>query len=132
MNAVTRTAVPRTAWIGAALSGVACLFLLFDGAVKLANLAPVLDANARLGYPSGIVPGVGILLIACTVLYAIPRTAVLGAVLLTGYLGGAVASHVRIGDPLFPVLFPVFFGALVWAGLLLRDEKLRSILPIRG
>ncbi len=114
-------------WTGRVLSGVASAFFLMDGAMKLAKPAPVVQATLQLGYPESTILGIGIVLLVCTVLYLIPRTALLGAVLLTGYLGGAVASHVRVSAPWFNILFPVFFGCVVWAGLYLRDRRLRSI-----
>ena len=86
----------------------------------------------KLGYPESVIVGLGIVLTLSTVLYMIPRTAILGAVLLTGYLGGAVATHVRVGNGWFEVLFPVLIGALVWAGLWLRDSRLRNLLPLVG
>ncbi len=100
--------------------------------MKLVKPAPVVEATVRLGYPESVIVGMGIVLLACTVLYLIPRTAILGTILLTGYLGGAVATHVRVGEGLFPVLFPVVFGALLWGGLWLRDERLRALIPLRG
>jgi hypothetical protein len=118
-------------WTGRILSAIPSLFLLFDGAMKLVKPAFVVDATVRLGYPESVILGLGIVLLACTVVYLIPRTSVLGAILLTGYLGGAVATHVRHGDDLFSVLFPVLFGALLWGGLYLRDARLRALLPLR-
>ena len=94
--------------------------------------APVVEGTVQLGYPESVLLGLGIVLLACTVLYVIPRTAILGAILLTGYLGGAVATHVRVGNPLFThVLFPVYLGVLIWGGLYLRDERLRALIPLR-
>jgi len=107
------------------------LFLLLDAIMKFVKPEPVVKATVELGYPESVIVGLGIVLLACTVLYLIPRTAILGAILLTGYLGGAVASHLRAGDGLFPILFPVVFGALLWGGLYLRDERLRSLIPWR-
>jgi len=110
------------------------LFLLVDAGFKLIKPlpAPAVQAFGQLGYPVGLAAGIGILLLACVSLYAVPRTSVLGAILLTGYLGGAVASHVRIGDPWFShALFPVYIGLLVWGGLYLRDERLRALIPLR-
>jgi hypothetical protein len=86
----------------------------------------------QLGYSESVIPGLGIVLLACVALYLVPRTSVLGAILLTGYLGGAVATHVRVGDGLFPVLFPVIVGALVWGGLVVRDPRLAALLPLRS
>src|SRR5215831_16917438 len=93
---------------------VRALFLLMDSVMKLMKPAFVAQATVELGYPESVIVGLGIVLLTCTVLYLIPRTAVLGAILLTGYLGGAVASHLRAGDPIFAVLFPVIFGVLLW------------------
>ena len=116
-------------WIGRVLSTIAVLFLLMDAVMKLLHLPMVVDATAKLGYAESHILPIGITLLVCTVLYVIPRTDVLGAVLLTRYLGGAVASNVRAGNPLFShVLFPVYVGAFIWAGLLLRQRKLRALL----
>ena len=120
--------------IGYALSSVVILFMLFDGGVKLVPLAMVIEGTAQLGYPATVsfVRGLGILGLSCTVLYAIPRTSVLGAILLTGYLGGTVATHLRVGSPIFShMLFGVYLGILLWGGLYLRDGRLRSLIPYR-
>ena len=133
MQSDTR-AVPvskKVLWTGRILSGLAALFLLFDGVAKLFKPAPVVDATVQLGYSESVLLGLGITLTACTILYLIPRTSVLGAILLTGYLGGAVATHVRVGGPLFSVIFPILFGALVWGGLFLRESRLRALIPLR-
>lgn len=121
----------RTLWTGRILSALVVLFLVFDGVVKLMQLPAAMTANAQLGYPSSAVFGIGILELACLALYVIPRTSVLGAVLLTGYLGGAVATHVRVGSPLFSIVFPVIMGALIWGGLYLREHRLRALVPLR-
>jgi hypothetical protein len=114
--------------IGTVLAGLAALFLAFDAAMKLANVAPVRDAMAHVGYPTDLARILGAVLLVCVALYVNTRTAPLGAVLLTGWLGGAVATHVRIGDPLFShVLAPVYFGALIWGGLYLRDDRVRAL-----
>jgi hypothetical protein len=119
----------RAGW---GLSGLMIAFMLFDSVSKLALESHVVEATTRIGYPLGVIRALGAISLACTLLYAIPRTAVLGAILLTGYLGGAVASKVRIEDPLFSsVLFGVYFGLLVWGGLYLRDPQLRALVPIR-
>jgi hypothetical protein len=126
-------AVPRKRlWAGRIITTLSILFLLFDGVGKLVKPAPVVEATGRLGYGESQLLGLGIVLLVCTVAYMIPRTSVLGAILLTGYLGGAVASHVRAGDALFPVSFPVIFGVLVWGGLFLRDERVRALIPLRS
>jgi hypothetical protein len=118
-------------WTGRILSGLGAAFMLLDGGMKLFKPAPVVKATVQLGYPESVIVGLGIVLLASTLLYLIPRTAVLGAVLLTGYLGGAVATNVRVGGPLFNIIFPVFFGAVLWGGVWFRDQRLRELLPLR-
>ena len=121
-------------WIGRTLSGLVILFLLFDGAIKLVPWPIVTETMDRMGYGSddALMRGLGAITIVCTVLYAIPPTSILGAILLTGYLGGAIASHVRIGSPLFThTLFGVYLGLMVWGGLWLRDRNLRHLIPFR-
>ena len=93
--------------------------------------AVVVEATVKLGYAETVILPLGIVLLGCTVLYAIPRTSVLGAILLTGYLGGAVVTHVRVGDTLFTIVFPIIFGVLIWGGLYLRDERLRALIPLQ-
>lgn len=114
-------------WVGRILSALPVLFLLLDGVMKVVKPAFVVEATVQLGYPESVIVGLGIVLVACAILYLIPRTAVLGAILLTGYLGGAVATHVRVGGPLFSVLMPVILGAMLWGGLYLRDARVRSL-----
>jgi hypothetical protein len=119
---------------GRVLSTVTVLFLIMDIAFKFIRPVPpqVLQSMAQLGFQPGLLTGVGILLLLCTMLYVVPATSVLGAVLLTGYLGGAVSLHVRVGNPLLGyVLFPVYVGVLMWAGLCLRDPGLLALLPLR-
>jgi hypothetical protein len=121
-----------TLWTGRVLSGIAVLFLLFDGAIKLVPIQPVTDSLRELGYPASdsFARFLGILTLICTALYAWPRTALLGAVLLTGIMGGAIASHLRLGDPLFShTLFGVWLGLLFWVGLWLRDARVRRVMP---
>ena len=119
----------RAGWV---LSGLAIAFLSFDGAIKLVPIAAVLESLAQLGYPLSAARGIGMLELACLALYAFPRSAVLGAILLTGFLGGAIASHVRIESPLFShTLFSTYLGVFVWGGLYLRDERLRALVPLR-
>ena len=119
-------------WAGRILSGLVALLLLMDAVMKLVRPAPVVEATARLGYPESVIFGLGIVLLVCVVLYVIPQTSIFGAILLTGYLGGAVATHVRVGDPLFShALFPVYVAALVWGGLFLREPRLRALIPLR-
>lgn len=121
-------------WAGIIISVLPTLMLLFSGVMKLAQPAGfgVAEEFARQGYAAKAALSIGILELACAVVYIIPRTSVLGAILLTGYLGGAVATHVRIGDPFFKTLIPVVIGALVWGGLYLRDERLRALIPLRS
>jgi hypothetical protein len=114
------------------LSGAAALFLLFDCSGKLLQVQPVIEGAVQLGYPPGIMFRLGLTLLCCLVLYLVPRTSVLGAVLLTGYLGGAVATHVRVGSPLVThSLFPTYVAAFLWAGIVLRDRRLQALLPLR-
>ncbi len=120
----------QSRWTGRALSAISILFLLMDGGVKLFNPPPVVEAMTQLQIPDHLTVGIGALLLICTLIYAIPRTAILGAVLLTGYLGGAMAVQLRIEAPLFSLVFPVLIGALVWGGLYLREPRLRALLPI--
>ncbi|APW60426.1 DoxX family protein [Paludisphaera borealis] len=119
-------------WIGRGLSGLGVLFLLFDGVGKVLKIAPVMEACAPLEIPESVIPGLGIVLILATLLYAVPQTSILGAIVLTGYLGGAVWTHVRMGGPVFPMVFPVLFGAILWSGLYLREPRLRALIPLRG
>ena len=127
---VARSKAP--ARIGWALSILTIAFMLFDAAGKLALESHVVDATTKIGYPVDAIRPIGVVALLCTILYAVPRTAILGAVLLTGFYGGAVASKVRIEDPLFSsILFGVYFGLIAWGGLYLRDERLRSLFPFR-
>ena len=118
-------------WTGRVLTALAVLFLLFDAAGKVAMSKQVVDAFARLGFPAELGMTLAVLLGVSTVLYAIPKTAVLGAVLVTGYLGGAVAIQLRAGSPTFETAFPVIFGVLVWAGIYLRECRLWAVFPLR-
>jgi DoxX-like family len=118
--------------LGRILSGLVIVFLLFDGAIKLVPWPVVTDTMDKMGYGSSesFARSLAIITIVCTVLYSIPPTSILGAILVTGYLGGAIASHVRIGSPLFShILFGLYLGLMVWGGLWLRDRNLRSLLP---
>lgn len=122
----------RQTIIGRVLSGFAVSFLVFDSVGKLLRVQAFVDGTIELGYQPGVVVPLGVILLLCVVAYVIPRTAVLGAVLLTGYLGGAIATHVRVGNPLAThVLFPIYVGCFIWGGLLLRVPALRSFLPVR-
>src|SRR5688572_22862089 len=120
---------------GLAMSGLVIAFMLFDAGIKLVPLEVVLRTTAELGYPPSpaLMRGLGLLGLACTLLYAVPRTAVLGAILLTAYMGGAVATHVRVDSPLFShILFGVYLALLAWGGLFLRDPAIRALLPLRS
>lgn len=120
-------------WSGRILTAIPVLFLLMDGSVKLLKPAPVLETFARLGLPGNLAVTLGLLELLCVILYLVPQTAVLGALLLTGFLGGAVSTHLRVGDPLFShILFPIYIGLLAWAGLLLRERRLRCLIPLRS
>jgi DoxX-like family len=129
--AETPTVSNKALWAGRIVSWLPALFLLLDAVFKLIKPAPVVEATVRLGYPEGLIVGLGIVLLICTILYLIPITSVLGAILLTGYLGGAVATHVRVGESLFSIIFPIIFGVLLWFGLYLRNPRLRSLIPLR-
>lgn len=125
--------VKRRSWAGIVISTIPILFLLLDAVGKLVKPEPVVSGTVELGYQESVIVPLGIILLVCSVLYAIPRTSFLGAILLTGYLGGAVATHVRVGSPLFThQLFPVYLGILIWLGLYLRDIRLREFLPLRS
>jgi hypothetical protein len=132
LNVDSRAAGWKTR-VGSTLSTVAVLFLLFDSSGKLLKVAPVVAGTAQLGYPESVIRTLGGILTLCVVAYAVPRSSILGAVLLTGYLGGAVATHVRVGSPLLThVLFPVYVAAFVWGGLLLRDARLSRLFQGRA
>jgi hypothetical protein len=125
----TRNAVPKRVWAGRAITALPVLFLLFDGVIKLLNITPVAESFTRLGYRPSVAVGIGIVELACIVIYLMPRTSVLGAILVTGYLGGAIATHLRVGDPLFThVLFPLYVALPLWAGLWLRNERVRALI----
>lgn len=125
---VTAPLSNKLVWTGRVLTGLVVAFLLFDGAVKLIPIDPVVEAFARLGLPVDLARHLGVLLLSCTLLHVLPRTQVLGASLLTAYLGGATTTHVRIGDPFW---FPIALGVMLWAGLYLREPRLRMLLGPR-
>jgi hypothetical protein len=118
-------------WTGRVLTAMVVLFLLFDGIMKVIKERHVLQSAAQLGYSTESMVAIGTRLLACTLVYVIPRTAVFGALLLTGYLGAAVATQVRVGNPVFECIFPVIFGVLVWAGLFLREPRLSTLIAAR-
>lgn len=124
---VSRQSVKTVSWTGRTLSALVVAFMIFDGVSHIAKPAPVADAFAQLGVPLRLSIGLGIVELVCTALYAIPRTAVLGALLLTGYLGGAIAIQLRAGAAWFPTVFPLIFAALLWGGLALRDARVRAL-----
>ena len=118
-------------WAGRIVGGLPALFLLWDGAMKLVKPRFVVDATVNLGYSESVIIPLGIVLVLCTILYLIPATSVLGAILLTGYLGGAVATHVRVAEGMFSIIFPIIFGIMLWLGLYLPDMRLRTLIPVR-
>jgi uncharacterized membrane protein YphA (DoxX/SURF4 family) len=118
-------------WTGRILSALPVLFLLFDGVIHILRIPPVVQGFAQVGFPLSAAVPLGIIEVVCCILYVIPRTSALGAILLTGYLGGAIATNVRIEAPLFShILFPVYVALFVWGGLWLRDERVRSLIPV--
>jgi hypothetical protein len=131
---VPATSVSRGAlWTGRVMSGLVIAFLLFDGAMKLIPLQVVIDTSQQMAIPLDIIRTLGVLTIAGTLLYIYPRTSVLGAIILTGYLGGAIYAHYRLADPLFThTLFGVYLGLLIWGGLYLRDPRVRALIPFRS
>jgi hypothetical protein len=134
MSASIVTASPSKSrlWTGRVLSILAILFLLFDGIMKLVRPLPVTQAMTQLGFPQNLSVPIGVILLICTALYALPATSVLGSILLTGYLGGAVVSQMRIGASLFgSTLFPIYFAVLLWTGIYLREPRLRTLIPVR-
>jgi hypothetical protein len=119
-------------WAGRIVGGLPALLLIVDAVMKFIKPAPVVETTVKLGYSESAILPLGAVLLISTVLYLIPRTAVLGAILLTGYLGGAVATHVRAAEGAFPIVFPVVFGILLWGGLWLRDARLQRLIPLRA
>jgi hypothetical protein len=121
----------RAVWSGYFLSGFAILFLTFDTVIKLLQAQVAVEGTTVLGYPASTIVYIGLIELVCLIVYLIPRSSVLGAILWTGYLGGAIATHVRVQNPLFShVLFPTYVAAMLWGGLWLRDRRLRDLLPI--
>ncbi len=119
----------KTLWIGYILAAVPVLLLLMSGVMKVMNPPFVAEGFAHLGYPESLALGIGIVELFCVVLYVVPQTAVLGAILLTGYLGGATATHVRIGEPFY---MAVLLGVVIWGSLYVRDARLRALIPLRS
>ena len=118
----------KTLWASYIMSALPLLLLLMSAVMKLIKPPPVVEGFAHLGFPESLALGLGLLELACAVVYVIPQTSVLGAILLTGYLGGATVTHLRVGEPFF---MPVLLGMLVWGGLYLRDPRLRALIPLR-
>jgi hypothetical protein len=132
METQTASTSKKRLWTGRIISGLVALFLLVDSVMKVMKAPVAVQGTIQLGYPESTVFGIGAVLLVSTLLYVIPRTAILGAILLTGYLGGAIATNVRVGNPLFSyVLFPVYVAVLIWGGLFLRDGQLRALFPCR-
>ena len=129
MQSATQTVAKRSLWAGRIISALVVLFLLFDAVTKLMKIAPVLEAFTRLGYSLSLAVPIGVVLLVCTIVYAIPPTSVLGAILLTAYLGGATVTQVRAGQPFY---FPIIFGVLVWGGLYLGENRLHALIPLRS
>jgi len=126
------TTTPKTIWVGRILSALAILFLSFDTIVKVLRLPVAIEGTTQLGYPESTVFVIGVIQLVCLVLYVMPQTSVFGAILFTGYLGGAIATHLRIGSPLFThILFPIYVALLIWGGLYAREPRLRAMVPIR-
>jgi hypothetical protein len=121
----------KSLWTGRVITGLVVLFMVFDGVTKVIKEPHVMAATAQLGFSVAMVVWIGAVLLVCTAIYAIPRTSILGAILLTGYLGGAVATNVHAGTVLLNILFPVIFGVLAWAGIYLRDDQLQALIPLR-
>jgi hypothetical protein len=133
VESVSRAISPGRLWAGRIVGGLVVLFLLFDTMMKLLRLPQAMEGTVQLGYPENSVLVIGIIQLVCLVLYLIPRTSILGAILLTGYLGGAVATHVRIESPLFThILFPIYVGLFIWGALVLRNDRLRTLLFQEG
>ena len=134
-DAQTAPVSKKGLWAGRIMTGLDVTFLTFDAILKFVTPAPapVVEAFAHVGWPLNLAPVLGMILLVSTVLYVIPKTSILGAILLTGYLGGAVATHLRAGDPLFShVLFPTYLGVLLWGGLYFREDRLRALIPLRS
>ena len=130
-NSFTQPVSKARFWAGAIIAGLVVIFFIFDAVAKLIMLEPVVKASEQLGLPVSVTPLIGFLLLACTLVYVIPRTSVLGAILLTGYLGGAIAIQLRAGNGAFPIVFAATFGILVWVALVLREPRLFGLILMR-
>jgi DoxX-like family len=126
-TAMSHTTQRRIGWV---LSGLGAAFLLFDAAMKVLKVPQAVEGTTQLGYPESVIVPLGVLQLICLAVYLFPRTSVIGAILWTGYLGGAIATHVRLGNPLFThVLFPIYVAAFLWGGLWLRNDRVRALVP---
>lgn len=128
LESQTQVASRPKLWAGAIIGTLTVAFFIFDGFTKLIRTGFSIEGSQQLGYPAEIVPTIGLIMLLCTALYIIPQTRILGAILLTGYLGGTVASHLRVGNGWFPIAFSFLFGALVWVAVVLRDPRLLSLI----
>jgi hypothetical protein len=128
LNSPSKTAL----WTGRVLSGLIAAFLVFDATIHIMKPPPVVEAFARLGFPLELAVPLGIIELLCIALYLVPRTSILGAILLTGYLGGAIATQLHSGSPMWEVFFPVAMGFIVWGGIYFRDYELRALIPLRS
>lgn len=128
----TSAASKGALWTGRILQALLVLFMLFDGITKIMKVAPVLNAARQLGFSIGQIVAIGVVMVICAVIYAIPQTSILGAVLLTGYFGGAVLTNIRAGNPTFETCFPVIFGVLTWFAICVREPRLRALIPLRS
>jgi hypothetical protein len=131
MQLVTNHPSKKMLWAGYIISAMAVLFLIFDGVIKVLQRPEAVEPTIQLGYPESLVFWIGAIELICLIIYMIPQTSILGAILLTGYLGGAIATQVRAGSAPFSLIFPVIIGAMVWGGLWLRDDRLRALIPLR-
>lgn len=133
MSSLTQT-IPiskNSFWAGHIISALVILFLIFDGGIKVTQHPEAISATVQLSYPAELVPGIGLVELVCLAVYLIPQISILGAILLTGYLGGAVATQVRAETGLFSLIFPIIVGTMIWGGLWLRDHRLRTLIPLR-
>jgi hypothetical protein len=128
----TEEAMKKALWTGRILTGLVVLFLAFDAVIKLLEVPAAVEATTKLGFPPGTLFALGVIQLVCLIAYLIPRTAIVGAVLWTGYLGGAIATHLRTGGPVFSLVFPFLVAALLWGGLWLRDRRTRAVVAPRN
>lgn len=132
MDSIQTASSKKRLWASWIVGGLPAVFLLLDASMKLVKPAAVVEGSLKVGFPESTLIGIGIALLISTLLYMVPRTAVLGAIMLTGYLGGAVATNVRVSGPVFNIVFPIIFAALLWGGIWLRDRRLQELLPVRA